>query len=330
MAEPVLITGITGQLGRAIFEHLPERKEEVACILRKDASSYDIDLSSMKILYADISDRKSLFKYVKEMNSKVKTIIHMAAVGHGYPEKEIRDTVLSGAINLYDFAREIGCEKYIFLSSILAAGWVPRGMSSLDETCNPRKKDLCYFGKMKLQAEGELLRMAEGGTPKVVVLRLGNVYGPPTKLSFVKYVADIVLKKNKMFYFRAKDSVMWAPVYIQDVIDCIFYLLDKSSFENSIYFLTGSEHATLEEIMKLVSNALHISVKDMNLGPAESVKLFIWQALDLVRAFVGRPSFPDFIYSNKKMEVELGFLPKMKLGEGVKRTVEWGLSKGAF
>lgn len=328
MAECTLFTGITGQLGRAIVEHFTaESCGEAACILRKDALSYDMDLSRFKILRADISDREALLKCAEDMRGKVHTLVHMAAVNHGHSKKDIHDTVLKGAINLYDLAREIGCRKYIFLSSILAAGWAPRGVPFLDENSRPRKGDLSYFGKMKLQAEEELLRMAENGMPKVVILRLGNVYGPPTKLSFVKFVAEVLKDRKKIFYHRAKDSVMWAPIYIQDVIDCILLLLKKPSFENRVYFLTGSERATLGEISKPISDALHLSMEDMSLDRSESIRFLIWRSIDRLRAFAGRPSFPDFIYSNKRIDDELGFSPKVDLGEGLKKTMGWALSK---
>ncbi len=330
MEKGVLFTGITGQMGRAIAERIPIKGINASYILHKDAGSYDMDLGSTKVICADISDREALFKHVKDLKSKVSVLVHMAAVGHGHPEDEIRDTVFTGAINLYEFAKEIGCERYIFLSSILAAGWLPRGIPYIDESFNPHKKSLCFFGKMKLQAEEELLRMAGRGIPKVVILRLGNVYGPPTKLSFVRYVADIILKKKKMLYRRAKDSVMWAPIYIQDVIDCIFLLLEKPLFKNNIYFLTGSEQPELHDIARLVSDALHTPMTGLELGFTEKILYRFWQALDTARGFIGRPSFPDFKYSNKKIEADIGFAPKVKLDEGIRRTIEWGLSQGAF
>lgn len=328
MAEYALFTGMTGQLGRAIVERLTASDGKVACIVRKDERSYDIDLRQFKVLRADISDREALLRHVQEMRGKVHTLVHMAAVNYGHPKAEIHNTVLKGAVNLYDFARELGCQKYIFLSSILAAGWVSRGIPPLDEDSGPRIKTLSYFGKMKLRAEEELLRLADNGIPKVVILRLGNVYGPPTKLSFVKFVADILKKKKRIFYHRAKDSFMWAPIYIQDVIDCILSLLHKPSFENRVYFLTGSEQATLEELSKLISGAMHLSMEDMSLDHSENISFLIWRAADRIRAFAGKPSFPNFIYSNKKIERELGFSPRVNLAEGIGMTVEWALSKG--
>ena len=326
----VLFTGITGQLGTALMEPLIGKGVPAACIIRKDRNNYELDLGRFKVLKADIRDRKTLFKYAGEMKGAVDTLVHMASVGPGRPDDELHDTIFKGTMNLYEFAEDIGCRKFIFLSSILAVGGAMPGMSSITEDYEPREARLCYFGKMKLRAERELLARSGKGFTKVTVVRLGNVYGPPSKLSFVKFVADMLRRKNKMkmIYHRARHSVMWAPIYLHDVIDCLFLLIGKEDFNNEVYFLTGSERCTLEYLAGIISGLIGVPLGDMELNKREKLSYYAGKALDYARIILRVPSFPDYVYSNKKIERELGFKPKVTVSEGVPQTVKWALAKG--
>src|SRR3989338_11379694 len=108
-----LITGITGELGTALVENLIERKIPAVCIVLKDEKDYDLNLSHFKILKADITDKGSLLKYAQELKGNVHTLIHMASARRDRPENEQYKSIVEGSLYLYDFAKEIGCQKYL-------------------------------------------------------------------------------------------------------------------------------------------------------------------------------------------------------------------------
>ncbi len=328
--EYTLFTGITGELGRAIAASIHNTDSKAACVIRKDAVEYDIDLSRFKVLKSDIADRRSLFKYTDELRGKVCAVVHMASVRAPSPREQLRNVIVNGSLNLYDFANEIGCPRFIFLSSILAAGWKKRGSEPIDEEYIPDTGRLCYFGRMKLLAEERLLERACHNSTKLASFRVGNIYGPPTKLSFIKFVADMIRERKSVFYNRAKNSVMWAPIYIQDAIECIFLLTKKDIVSNEVYFLTGSEYPELEELTRRIAKLMNAPTDWMETGKKEKLHLAIAKTADRVRSIIGREPFPDYVYSNKKLERDIGFIPKTTLAEGLPLTVGWALSKGTI
>ena len=331
MKQYVLITGITGELGAALAEVLVELKIPTACIIRKDKSEYDLDLGPFKVLKTDITDRENLFKYVNELKGKVHAVAHMASARRDKTEKELRETIVDGTLHLYDFAKEIGCPKFLYFSSTFAAGSVPREVPYIDETFMPNKKRLSCFGKMKLAAEEKLLSLSKVNITKVIILRAGNIYGPPTKLSFIKAVVDIIKNREKVLYHRARRSVIWSPIYVQDAIELILkLLLEEKEFNNQVYFLTGSEVVTLDLLVKILLDEMHIPAKAMELGFRGKCDFAFKKFVDLFRCFIDSPSFPNSIYSNNKLKNDFGFMPKTGVREGVPYTYKWALAKGAI
>ena len=151
--ENIIFTGITGELGRALIPTLLNKKKECIFFIRKPQSAYSIDFSGFRVLDTNITDRKSIFRYSESLKNKVDTLVHMATARPNSKERDLFNTIVKGSVNLYEFANEIRCPKFVYLSSIAAAGWVPNGMECIDETFVPSQKRLRSFGKMKLEAD---------------------------------------------------------------------------------------------------------------------------------------------------------------------------------
>lgn len=323
----ILITGITGELGSALARRIKTSRIPATCLIRNSTKKTLTGLDGCEILNVDITNREDIFKNSAALRGKIDTIVHLASARAGFPKKEIHDTIYNGSVNLYDLAEDIKCRKYLFFSSILAAGWAPHGIGCIDEKFTPSKERLSYFGKIKLETEKKLLELSKDGFTKIIILRPGNIYGPP-KMSFISFIVEILKKRKKIFYQRAKNSVMWTPIYIQDVIDCVFRLLEEDAFNNETYFLTGSEIATVERLSSIVSNAIGIRLENLEIPSCEKWRLSLRIALDSLRGFVGRPSFPNFIYSSKKITDDFGFIPKVNLTDGIPLTIEWASKRG--
>ncbi len=324
----ILITGITGQLGRALRERLRNFDVPVYCLIRKPKDTYSFDFGDLQIFEADITKRESIFRHAEDLRGKVGVIFHMASLPHGYPKKELYENIFEGTVNFYEFANEICCPKFLYFSSILTAEWAPKGKAFIDENHIPQRSKLCYFGKMKLAAETKLLELSAENATKTIVLRLGNVYGPP-KLSFIKFVTELLKGRRKIFYQRAKGSAMWAPVFTQDVLDCMMMLSQRGSFNNQVYFLTGNGAKTLGEIANIIAPLAGIDIEEMDgLNPFQRCHLATRRAIDALRGLTGRPSFPNFAYSNEKLRKDFGFSPKTELKDGILLTFKWGRREG--
>jgi len=269
-----------------------------------------------------------LFEHVDELKGKVYVVVHMASARRDRTENELYSTIVDGTLHLYDFAREIGCAKFLYFSSTFAAGAVPRGLSYIDETFAPKKDRLDYFGKMKLTAEEKLLSLSRGNITKVIILRAGNIYGPPTKLSFVGIVADMIKKRDRVLYHRAKHAIIWSPIFIQDALELILKLLNEKEFNNQVYFLTGSEVVELDLLIQILMKEMCIPAKDMDLGFGAQYQFILKKLVDSFRYAINSPSFSNAVYSNSKLMNDFGFMPKTGVREGVPYTYRWALAKG--
>jgi nucleoside-diphosphate-sugar epimerase len=117
---------------------------------------------------------------------------------------------------------------------------------------------------------------------------------------------------------------MWSPVHTQDVLDCVFRLLEEQEFNNKTYFLAAGRKVTLEEITHIMCDILGVARSSMEeLSYFEKGHLALRRAVDSCREILGRPSFPDHAYSNEGLKRDFGFSPKVDLREGIKETIEW-------
>ncbi len=329
-AGGILVTGITGELGRALRKRIetdfPGR--QIFCFIRKPAGSYGTDWKGITPLEADLTCRSALFAHAAALSGRIDTLIHMASVRDKAPQRQLQACIFDGTRDLYEFAAQIGCPKFLFLSSILAAGWVYPHEKPLEENAPAQENRLCAFGKMKRATENWLLERAASHSPKVTVLRLGNVYGEP-KLSFIAFVASLLRQNRTVFYRRAKDSVMWSPIHTQDVIDALFLLTRQRSFTNRVYFLTGAQQLNLAQLAGLVAPELGLRTDTLDsLKGAHKAEYAIRRLYDLARRATGRPSFPDFRFCTRRIQDELGFTARCPLEEGIPETIRWARRDG--
>ncbi|GEM_PF-5927856 len=326
----VLFTGITGRLGIPLQGALRKRGISVACIIRRDAKEYACDLGGFKLLRADIASKESMAGIEGEIKGKVETTVHMATVGINSREEDMRKTIVEGSANVFRCAESSGCRNFLYLSSIAAAGWALPGEGPIDERSAIDKRRLGRFGRMKREAEERLLGMSGRSAMKTIVLRLGNVYGPPTKLSFVKPIWEMLKRRDRLYYNRIKNSCMWSPVYIDDVIDCILMLIERGLFSDGVYFLTGDENPRVEAIAGMMAAMISIRIEDMRLRRRDLAYFSLRKLPDLVRGCLRNPSFPDFAYSNERLKKVLGYIPKVGLEDGLKRTLKWAIEDRIF
>lgn len=300
--KSVLVTGITGELGRALIPVFIEKGIPIVCFIRKPEYSYSLDLVKFRVLKADIVNRESIFEYVNELKGKVGVIIHMASSRYQDSKQLCYNVIFKGSKNIYDFAASIQCPRLLYFSSILV-------------------DSKSHYGRMKLKTEHALLSLANDTQkkyPRIIVLRPGNIYGPP-KLSFIAVVIKMLKEKNKIYYNRIKNSYLWSPIYIQDVIDCVLLLLNKP-FNNQMYYLVGAECFSAGALINLITRYIDFPFGNMELNFFQKIFLSARKIIDKLKH-----SFPDRVYSGKKLRVNYGFVPKMRVAEGIPRTIQWAV-----
>ncbi len=121
-AEKILITGISGLVGSAIYLHLsqwPERYELYGLGRRRDLSErvFDgrrIELEDERYFVSDIADMASVQRAVAGMD----VVVHMAADPAGRGWESLRDNNLIGAYNIFEASLQAGVRRVVAASTI--------------------------------------------------------------------------------------------------------------------------------------------------------------------------------------------------------------------
>lgn len=316
----VLVTGGTGFVGRELVRRLLREGNNVG-VLARDEKKLALSLrEKVKMYKADISDLAALEDSFSLLGS-IDVIFHLAAcIDYNASREKMFRINAEGTLNLLNLAVRYGIKKFVFASSIEAIGPIEERDIPADETqvCQPVNS----YGESKLEAEKQVLRFGGEGKIDVVVLRLGNVYGPGS-LSFISPVSSAILGKNKKWLYCNQDRFGWHPVYIDDVIDGVIKAAAKKGI-NDVYILTGAERVTLRVLSQLISQEMGINIRTLELSGFEKLYLGLRKRVIKFRRHLLSDDSEKRIhwaYSIEKAKKNFGYSPKVSLKEGIAKTL---------
>lgn len=322
----VLVTGGTGFIGSALVKRLL-KQEAMVGVLARDERKLDASLrKKVEIYKADISDLTSL-ELSLSSGKNMDVLFHLAAcTDYEAGGEKLFRTNVTGTLNLLNLAIKQGIKKFVFASSIEAIGPVKKEDIPANEThaCQP----VNLYGESKLWAEREVAKFRSQGKLDTVILRLGNVYGPGS-LSFISRIVSAISSKDNRYLYVNRNRYSWHPVYIEDAIDGIMKAAGRKG-TSDVYILTGAEYVTVGFLSHLIAQKLNIDVRTLELNELEKLYLRLQRKVNnfyhlLVRADEKRI---HWIYSIEKAKKNLGYRPKVRLKEGITKTLEWAERQG--
>ncbi|MFY9606555.1 MAG: dTDP-glucose 4,6-dehydratase [Thermoplasmata archaeon] len=307
-----LVTGGAGFIGCNFVRHmLREHPNDQIVVL--DKLTYAGRLENLeeirdKITFVkgDICDKEA----VKKTMAGCDYVVNFAAESHvdrsiASPEDFVRTDVL-GVFTLLEEARRISIKKFIQISTDEVYGSTASGSFSEADTLDPSSP---YSAS---KAGGELLARSYVRTYglDVVVTRSSNNYGPfqyPEKLIPVLIIKAL---RDQPLPIYGKGTNVRDWLHVEDNCWAIDLVMRKSKPGEIINIGSGNEIPNIE-VAKLV-------LKHMN------------KPESLIKYVQDRPGH-DFRYSlNWDRIRKLGWKPKMRFEEGIKRTVDWYLANQAW
>lgn len=170
----ILVTGGTGNVGRACVQRLVEHDHRVRVIGR----SPDIQIEGAEYRQCDITDFECLREHVRGHDG----VIHLAAIPYpgGAPGQEVFRVNCTGTYNVYRAAADEGVQKIASASSINALGYnyglasFPIEYFPIDEEHPTHTTDSYSFSKEVVEQIGDYFWRREGLSS--VNLRLPGVY----------------------------------------------------------------------------------------------------------------------------------------------------------
>ncbi len=320
-----LVTGATGFIGSHLLPKLLENGHKVRCLARSGPARQKLSGLPVEVCTGDLSDPASLAKAVRGADC----VFHLAGLTKTHIESEFYEVNARGTRNLAQAAARENPElkKFIYLSSLSAAGPVLEGMPPLTEDIPPHP--VSHYGKSKLMGEEAVLEIA--GQVPVTILRPTAVYGPGDRDFYLFFKT---IEKGLFFYWG---EGRYSLIYVEDLVRAIMEAAGRPGAKGSrnagIYFLSDGNIYTNTEIAAAIARAMPWAKREKPLKvplprfllPMAAVFSGIGRRDSGIinRDKIREMGFKDWCCDADRARRELGFEPKITLKEGVKWTADW-------
>jgi dTDP-glucose 4,6-dehydratase len=308
----VLVTGGAGFIG-SNFVHYLLKKHPDAEVTVLDKLTYagrkenlqDV-LSKIRFIKGDIAKKEDVTKAAKDCDY----IVNFAAETH--VDRSIVEagtfvlTDVLGTYNLLETARKLDISKFEQISTDEVYGHIKEGSFREEDKLNPRNP----YSASKAGAELLCKSYFETYGLPVVVTRSSNNYGPyqhPEKL-IPKTIIYALENKPIPVYGTGENIRDW--LYVEDNCEAIDAVLHKGT-EGEAYNIGAQQEMKNIDVVKIILKLSNRPEK-------------------LISFVKDRPGH-DVRYSLDIEKIrKLGWKPKIKFNDGIKRTVDWYHRNGSW
>lgn len=326
--ERLAVTGYPGWLTNALLEALEDGGDgapssltllvhpSMAARAREAQARYS---PSTEVVPYDLGAPQS----IEEQLRGVDVVLHTAAVIHVRRTRDWYDVNAKGTIELARQAKRAGVRRFVFVSSIAAAGKSKPGRPLVEEDAS---RPAHHYGRSKLQAEQAILAMQEPGVFEVVILRPSMFYGPP------------VPDRHVDIYKRILSS--WMPlvgggryerslIHIDNLVQAARRAMVVDEAAGRTYFIVDRPIYSTLGVTEAMAEALGTKARYVPL-PASLAELAyqIDRAISLLGIYVapihllGESHWHQAASCERAMR-ELGYRPTKELRGGMRGAIEW-------
>ncbi len=324
-SAPILVTGASGCVGGHLARRLRCEGCRVRALVRPTAKTEALQAAGVELVIGDIRDAAAVDRAV----AGVAQIYHIAGVFRtaGHPDSYYVDVNVGGTENVLQAARRHGVQRVVHCSTIGVHGDVLEIPCTEDSPVNPGD----IYQRSKLEAEEKARAAFTDGLPGTIY-RSASLYGPGD-LRHLKLFRSIYHGRFRMF---GNGRTLWHPIYIDDLIEGILLCGRHPAALGRTYILASAEYITLDELVTGIAEALGRPAPRGHLpywplyaaavlceGMCRPLRIDPPLHRRRVRFFVNNRAF-----SIERARIELGFEPKIGIGEGLRRTAAWYLEQG--
>lgn len=315
--QRVLITGGLGFLGSNLAIKLTNLGTEITLFSRTAKNIRNIReiKNDVKLVFGDITDRKTLDRIVKEKDM----IFHFAGqTSHiSSMENPLNDIKMNcvGVMNILEACRKVNDgAKILFPGTTGQTGRVEK--SNLPITENLRDAPITVYDADKLAAEKYLMIYNKVYGMRTVSLRLATIYGERQDVKSSRYgITNMFIKKamcGETIMVYGDGSFIRDYNYVGNVVDA-FILAAQTRQTSGNYFNLGSNRPT--KFIDMVKTVIE-KVKEVT-GKQGKFEFVPWS--EKARAIdVG-----DVVVDYKKLRDFTGWYPKISFEDGIRKTVEF-------
>ncbi len=317
-----LVTGATGFLGSALVTELVKRKQQVRILARDEKKAHAQFGNAVTLIPGDISDAAQVQRAVDgatHIYHLVGRLYHPSTPAELYYLTHVKGTrvLLNACKGQSQLQRIVHCSTTGVHG---VTGKMPAAEDAPFAPTNP-------YEATKLEAELLALQAHEEQGLPVSVVRPGLVYGPGD-LHLLGFFSSI---QKGLFRVIGGGEALLHPIYIDDMTDAFLLCAVRAEAVERSYTIAGDHPVTIRELATAIARSLG---KEL---PRSSIPLWLANlASDIFAVTPGlkgekapltrsRVKFltNSRIYDISRAKTELGYTPKVKLEEGMRRTAEW-------
>ena len=322
----ILITGASGFIGSFIVEEALKRGFETWAAVRKSSSREYLQDERIHFIELNLSSKQQLVEQLKP--HQFDYVVHAAGVTKCLNKQDFRRINFEGTKNLADALIELQMplKRFVFVSSLSIFGAIreQQPYEEIRESDTPQPNTA--YGRSKLEAEQYLDSL--GSHIPYIILRPTGVYGPREKDYFI--MAKSIQQHSDFAVGYKRQDITF--VYVEDVVQAVFLALEKGE-DGRKYFLSDGEVYQSTTFSDLIHEELGRPWWIRITAP-----VWVLRIVTFCGEYIGRMTGKVTALNNDKYNIlkqrnwrcdiqpaidELGYQPKVKLEEGVRRSIKW-------
>jgi dihydroflavonol-4-reductase len=334
----VLVTGAAGFTGGHLARTLADRGDHVRALVRpgsdpgrsithsgsqpgSDRGRSITQCDRLEVVSGDVRSADDM----RRATEGVEVVYHIAAVYRqaGLPESEYRAVNATAVRTVIEAAKSGGVRRVVHCSTVGVHGDIERPPATEDAPFRPGD----IYQETKLEGE-RIARASERDTGvEVVIARPTGIYGPGDR-RLLKLFGGVARRR---FVTLGSGRIFYHLTYIDDLVEGFRLCATVPAAAGRTYILAGDEVTTLNELVGVIAEEAHVPSPRMHLPVWP-----FWIAGALCEAVCAPLGIEPPIYRRRvdfftksrafditRARTELGYLPKVGLHEGIRRTLEW-------
>lgn len=323
----ILVTGGTGFTGAALVLRLIDMGHRVKSLDNKPGIFYDLlKKKGAELITGSITDTES----VNNASIGIDFVFHIAAAFRqlNVPDSVYYDINVSGTRNVFLAAKLNKVKKIVYCSTQGVHGHIAQPPGDENSVIAPED----YYQQTKYEGEVIAQEFIKEGI-NCTIIRPTAIYGPGDPERFFMIFKRV---KKGLFPIFGSGETFYHPLYIDNLVDAFVLTLDFDKGKGATYLIADEEYLSIQALVEKVAKAMAKNVKTPHY-PIFPLIIAGHICEKLCRPFgISPPIFPRRVdwyrqiraFKIDKAKKELGYLPKIGIDEGLKRTAEWYKKEG--
>jgi len=318
-----LVTGATGFIGNHLVKSLLEKGRDIRCLVRKTSNKSSLENLGVELAYGDLLDKDSLKKAVKNIN----IIYHLGGEVYSSRVVDYYKTNIQGTKNILEASLSSPIEKFIYFSSIAAAGpnYDKNKLINEDDPCKP----VTSYGMSKLEAEKAVKNFYEKYNLPVMIVRLPVVYGPGQSKDVTKIFKMVI--KGQFIFFGNGENIK-SLCHIENLIYGSTLVEEYKDSKFEVFYIADGDPYTISYIVKTIAAKAGMELSCFYFPsfladiPWLFYITFIKFGISSMLLYIPKSLSLNFGCDISKARKKLFYTPMVRFEKGIEDTLNWLLS----